>query len=267
MNVDWTTLSSLITQLESGEHVNPSSDSERQCFQLIHNLDAVSGRMHGSTTSKKYVRNEIWSLINYLSSPSWYITLSPADIQHPICIYFANSDNKFTPNLPGYDDRLRTVCQNPVAGARFFHFMVKTFLEDILAVKSPDKTGFYSPTSRYHGMVEQQGRLTLHLHMLLWIKGNLNPEDMRTKILAETLVWRQKLIDWLEHCHTGGFINGTHSDVSDRIGNIRKGANYTDPTTTLPVPPPDTCKYHVDNSACHGFTNPCGYPGTGLGLT
>ena len=250
MNVDWVILDELTKRLEAGEHiqVDSQSDSEKQCFRLLQDLDAISGRMHGSTTSKKYMRNEIWSLTNYLGSPSWYITLSPADIQHPICVYFAGSKEKFSPDMrPSYDDRIRLVCQNPVAGARFFHFMVRTFLEDVLGINNKNQPGYYGPTSGYYGTVEQQGRLTLHLHMLLWIEGNLNPEDMRKRILDEDSVWRKKVIDWLERCHMGEFVNGTHADVSERIGELKKGTSYIDPTTMLPVPPPDPCPKHVDN--------------------
>jgi len=257
MNVDWTTLGSLTTRLEAGEHVHTQTDAEKQCFQLIHDLDAISGRMHGSTTSKKYMCSEIWSLINHLGSPSWYITLSPADIQHPICIYFADTGDKFTPEVPSYDARTRLVCQNPVAGARFFHFMVQTFLEDVLGVNKLDQPGFYGPTSGYYGTVEQQGRLTLHLHMLLWIKGNLNPEDMRARILSENSVWCQKVIDWLEHCHVGDFVTGMHADVSERIGKSKEDANYVDLTMTLLVPPPDSCKKHAGGEVddrCRGCT-------------
>ncbi len=73
--------------------------------------------MHGSTTSKKYMRSEIWSLINVLGAPYWYITLLPADIHHPICIYYADSKTKFKPDLLPYDTQIRSVCKNPVAGA------------------------------------------------------------------------------------------------------------------------------------------------------
>ena len=134
MNIDRTTLNELMQQMEASEHVSPKTEAEKTCFQIIHDLDAISGKMHGSTTSKKYMRSDIWSLINYLGSPSWYITLSPADIQHSICIYFADTKETFMPTLPTYDERARLVCQNPVAGARFFDFMVCTFLEDILGV-------------------------------------------------------------------------------------------------------------------------------------
>ena len=246
MNIDWTTLDELTRRMEAGEHVAPKNEAEKSCFQIIHDLDAVSGKMHGSTTSKKYMRSEIWSLINYLGSPSWYITLSPADIQHPICIYFADTKEKFMPTLPAYDERARLVCQNPVAGARFFDFMICTFLEDVLGVRpgADRREGFYGHTSGYYGTVEQQGRLTLHLHMLLWIAGNINPEDLRAKILEESSVWRQNLIRWLERCHSGDFLTGTHAEVSSRAEQLKEDQNYVDPTQTLPIPPPPPCQTH-----------------------
>ena len=109
-------------------HISNQTDSEKQCFRLLHDLDAISGKMHGSTISKKYMHSKIWSLTNHLGSPLWYITLSPADIQHPICIYFADTKETFTPEMLDYDVWIRLVCQNPVAGARFFPFMVPAFL-------------------------------------------------------------------------------------------------------------------------------------------
>jgi hypothetical protein len=103
-NINWTIFDELTKQLEAGEHgISAKTDLEKQCFQLLQDLDAISGRMHGSTTSKKYMCNKIWSLTNHLGLPSWYITLLPADIQHLICVYFADTNEKFTPQLPGYE--------------------------------------------------------------------------------------------------------------------------------------------------------------------
>jgi hypothetical protein len=50
------------------------------------------------------MRNEIWSLIASQGAPSWYITLSPADINHPICLYLADSDETFKPTIKAYDE-------------------------------------------------------------------------------------------------------------------------------------------------------------------
>ena len=248
MKTDRNTLDDLIKRMETGESVTPKTENEKNCFKLIQDLDAISGKMHGSTTTKKFMRNEIWSLVNHLGAPSLYITLSPADIQHPICIYFADTKEKFNPALIAYDERARLVCQNPVAGARFFDFMVQMFLTDVLGVQADNREGFYGPTSGYYGTVEQQGRLTLHMHMLLWIAGNLNPDEMRTKILNEDSAWRKSLLNWLEKCHSGDFLSGTHADVSAHCEQLRENESYMDPTQTLPVPPPPLCKLHPENS-------------------
>ena len=119
-------------RMAAGDHVEPSNPAEQICFDLIKDLDGVAGRVKGSVTSKKYMRNEIWSLINFLGAPSWYITLSPADIQHPICIYYAGTQTEFRPTITPYDAQMRSVCENPVDGARFFHFMVEIFITDVL---------------------------------------------------------------------------------------------------------------------------------------
>jgi Helitron helicase-like domain at N-terminus len=122
LNIHRPTLDVLTKRLEAGEHINPQTDAEKACFQIINDLDAVSGKMHGSTMSKKYMRSEIWSLINFLGAPYWYITLSPADIMHPICVYFSDSKEEFRPDvLSPYDERIRLVCKNPV-----------TFISDVL---------------------------------------------------------------------------------------------------------------------------------------
>ena len=55
--------------------------------------------MKGSITSKKHMQNEIWLMISHFRAPSWFITLSPADNRHPICLYYADKDIEFKPEL------------------------------------------------------------------------------------------------------------------------------------------------------------------------
>ena len=38
------------------------------------------------------------------------------------------------PDLMPYNERLQSICQNPVAGARFFHFVVTVFIKHVLGV-------------------------------------------------------------------------------------------------------------------------------------
>jgi hypothetical protein len=49
------------------------------------------------------MRNEVWSLIAFKGAPSWFITFSPVDNNHPLCLYFADDKIYFTPILDPYD--------------------------------------------------------------------------------------------------------------------------------------------------------------------
>jgi len=97
--LDKDVLSDVTKRLANGENVCPATDQEKACFEVLQVLDHISGHVKGSLTSKKYMRNEIWSLISFLGAPSWFITLSPADNQHPICLYFADTGETFSPEI------------------------------------------------------------------------------------------------------------------------------------------------------------------------
>ncbi len=243
MNLDQNVLAEIIEKMQNGEHIKPVTESEKACFQVLNDLDHVSGKVNGSVTSKKYMRNEIWSLIAAKGAPMWYITLSPADIQHPICLYYADTKEEFRPDLLlPYDERHRLICKNPVAGARFFHFMIQTFISDVLGVDSVHR-GLYGDTNAYYGTVEQQGRLALHLHMLLWLKGALRPEEIRKRLLDPNSDFRKKMINWLESVHTGDFQTGSLDEVAEQVKKNSADKSYKDPTQTLPEPPQDDSDY------------------------
>src|ERR1700690_1057949 len=227
--------------MAEGETVKPETQEEKDCFQVIRDLDYVGGNVSGSTTSKKYMRNEIWSLISSQGAPSWYITLSPADINHPICLYFADTDEKFSPTIKAHDDRKKLIGKNPVAGARFFHFMIELFIKHVLGVDT-DHPGVYGNTSAYYGTVEQQGRLTLHLHILLWIWGCLSPQEIRRHIMDPTLDFQRRLVEYLESTHVGEFLTGRQEEVLSNVAKASEANDYSDPTLTLPDKPPKCCK-------------------------
>ena len=102
------------------------------------------------------MKNEIWSLIDIKGAPSWYITLSPADNKHLICMYYADTKETFEPTIYSRSERENLIANNPVASARFFHFMMENFIKHVLGVGT-DHPGLYGKTSAYYGTVEQQG--------------------------------------------------------------------------------------------------------------
>ncbi|KAE9409075.1 hypothetical protein BT96DRAFT_953838 [Gymnopus androsaceus JB14] len=133
LNVD--VLNFIIRCLESGEHVVPSTEEEKKCYRLINDIDGVSGKVEGSTTSKKQMCNKVWALIAKLGSPSWFITMSPADVKHPLCLHFSDTNEEYHPDIILPEDiRKQLIAQNPIAAARFFHVICEAFIKHVLGV-------------------------------------------------------------------------------------------------------------------------------------
>ncbi|KAJ7130121.1 hypothetical protein C8R43DRAFT_835351, partial [Mycena crocata] len=60
--------------------------------------------------------------------------------------------------------------------------------------------GILGVVNAYYGCVEAQGRGTLHCHMLIWVEGGLNPNEIKAKALENggNLEFQQRLITFLE---------------------------------------------------------------------
>ena len=67
-SLDHNILKAISDKLSKGEHFTPSTSEEKKCFQLLNDLDHVGGFVKGSITSKKHMRNEIWSMISQLGA-------------------------------------------------------------------------------------------------------------------------------------------------------------------------------------------------------
>ncbi|KAF7964763.1 hypothetical protein HWV62_3250 [Athelia sp. TMB] len=249
MRLDTGVLEDLAKRLSNGERVKPANEQEKLCFDVLSDLDHVGGHVQGSLTSKKYMRSEIWSLISYLGAPSWFITFAPADVRHPICLYYANTKETFSPEMPASDVCDRLIANNPVAGARFFHFVVQLFIKHVLGVDQ-NHDGLYGETAGYYGTVEQQGRLTLHLHLLLWIKGSPTPQEIRDKIIDPNSDFQRRMVEYLESLCVGQFLQGTKPEVIDRVHETETQDGYEKPVHLLPDAPPPACDKLCDRCQC-----------------
>ncbi|THU85216.1 hypothetical protein K435DRAFT_685978, partial [Dendrothele bispora CBS 962.96] len=61
--------------------------------------------------------------------------------------------------------------------------------------------GVLGHVTSYYGCVEAQGRGTLHCHMLIWVEGSLNPNELKAKVLANdqsSREFQQRLINFLD---------------------------------------------------------------------
>lgn len=170
-------------------------------------------------------------------APSWFITFAPADINHRICLYYDEKELTYCPKIMDYDQCPRLIASNPVAGARFFHFMVELFIKHVLRCDKGTH-GLYGHTSSYYDTVEQQGRLTLHMHMLVWIKNAMTPQEICENIMDSSSTFQVQMVQYLESLHKGEFIDNTMLGVQEMIQTkTEQTPDCVPPTETLPEAP------------------------------
>ncbi|TFK23757.1 hypothetical protein FA15DRAFT_681014 [Coprinopsis marcescibilis] len=149
-DIDPATLSKIASHLKEGGRYQPQNDQEKHCFKLMEQIEYVGGHVDGSLARRKYQRNELWSLISFDGAPSWFVTFSPADNRHPLCIFWSSEEDVFQPDLKlSASARERLITSNPVACARFFHYLVELFLTHILCWDQPHKGVFGRPKAYY----------------------------------------------------------------------------------------------------------------------
>ena len=82
-----------------------------------------------------------------------------------------------------------------------------------------------------------------------YIRGFTGPRESKSfGTLYPFLEWNHSvqcsasMCKYLESCHSGEFITGSHAEVSKILEEERTKEGYVDPTQTLPDPPPSKCR-------------------------
>ena len=162
---------------------------------LLNQIKAIGGKVMGSAHSRSALRSQIHALIFNQGLPSIFLTINPADINSRVALYFAgvnlDLDAIIPTNLPTTYERAEIIASHPVATAKFFHRLITTVLETMIAGEK-----VLGPVKAYFGTVENQGRGSLHLHMLIWLDHDYTPAQLREKIKDEQ--FRNNLKDYLE---------------------------------------------------------------------
>ncbi|KAJ3843073.1 hypothetical protein F5878DRAFT_506438, partial [Lentinula raphanica] len=95
---------------------------------------------------------------------------------------------------------------------------MNAFINSILGYK-PSQTdngsGILGHVSGYYGCVEAQGRGTLHCHMLIWVVGGLNPDEIKQCVQCDDgVAFRERLIAFLDDTISSSIIPDPIPDQS-----------------------------------------------------
>ena len=189
----------------SKEEIDRKPYSNAGIRLLRKNLRAVRTRIQGTDESRLSMRSKVWSTVLLFNPPSLWITINPADTQDPIAQVIAGADidlDKFCRmSGPNSQDRAITMAQDPYAAAKFFHSIIRILLETVFGISKTKysihrKEGAYGTVQAYLGTVEAQGRGSLHMHMLVWLKDAPTAKVMQLALQHDQ--FRQRVVDFIK---------------------------------------------------------------------
>ncbi len=156
--------------------------------------------------SRKSLQSKIWSTNLAFNPPSLWITINPSDTYDPIAQVLAGAnidlDHFLNSAGPLAKDQGQNMASDPFAATEYFHLIITVILEELFGIKAAmtgasvcRKDGIFGQVNAYIGAVESQGRGTLHLHILLWLRGSPSSKVMMAALLSEA--FRDKMKEFI----------------------------------------------------------------------
>ena len=189
---------------------------------LREQLTAVRTKVKGTDESRHHVRSKIWGTNLIFNPPTLWVTISPSDTQDPIAQVFAGVEidlDRFCNTAgPNNNQRASNVTEDPFASAKYFHFIVKCVLEILFGITKKSngrvhrEDGIFGKVQSYVGTVEAQGRGTLHLHILLWLKDAPTAEEMKTALKSD--LFRQKILTFIRSSIRASIGDLSHEQIT-----------------------------------------------------
>ncbi|PPQ67617.1 hypothetical protein CVT26_006827 [Gymnopilus dilepis] len=225
--IDPAELRRLSTLMEQDPSFKAVDAEQIRILRILRSITMTTRSLPGSDGYKANMRRQIRSIINAKGAPTLFVTLNPSDVDHPIVRLFGGEDidvaELYNGNMQEMDAWRRKVyaARNPAASAKFFDLMVQTFIKIILK-HGTGQRGLYGVCEAYFGAVEAQGKGTLHIHMLIWLRGHPSPEILRERLMASEQ-YRVAFIQWAESIISNEFpvISGRAEDEPSRVKRIR----------------------------------------------
>jgi hypothetical protein len=197
--------------------------------KLIKHVRSMSGRVIGSDQSRAKYRGQIYGTTITENPPNIWTTWNINDIDEPMFHVLAGEEitmDRFNATFgPNPTRRSELVAANPMLAAEVFHFMVNSLLQHLMGIDASGRTGIkrrkgiLGEVHAYFGVIEAQGRGTLHLHMLMWLENGPTFHEMQD--LLHSPEFREKVRNFID-------INiCAHLDpfTSDMINDISKEAH------------------------------------------
>jgi hypothetical protein len=170
---------------------------------LLQCLDLVGGFVMGSEHSRRRMQQEIMALMQRHNLPDFFITLNPGDLHSRLVLNFHGLKIDLESQFPGTEipslvERARIAANDPVACAKAFHCIITAILNDVLGYNTPEG-GVLGHVKAYYGTVEETGKGTLHMHLLLWMFGGKNGRQV-WPMIEQDPEFSDQVLEYMSQC-------------------------------------------------------------------
>jgi len=160
-------------------------------------IEIVAARVPNSFAEKQEMRLHLRGLFIEYGLAAFWLTINPSDMRDPLVLKLAGvAISREGLKRANAAFHRKTAKMNPAAIAVFFDKVCTGVLEALIR-PAGGETGILGEVSTYFGAVETNGRGMLHLHCLVWLAGNLDFFDLRSKMLNDPEFARQ-MVDYLD---------------------------------------------------------------------
>ena len=127
--------------------------------------------IRGSPPYYQHTFYDLLAIIRQLGTPTWFFTLSAADLKRPDMIqsiakqYGVHHSDDEVATL-SFDEKSNWLKRNPVTAARHFHYRLSTLFQEFL--RSTSKP--FGEIIDYAIRIEFQARGSPHAHCVIWVK-------------------------------------------------------------------------------------------------
>jgi hypothetical protein len=175
--------------------------------QLLRSLSLYGYRQPMSRELRLSMRRKVKSLIVRHGVPAIWFTLNPNDITNPVKLRLAayrtreaEEAEDFLTTLDMSYKRARLAVSDPLSSALFFHREISMFFKYYVRVGEESVFGLIN---EYFGAVETNERGSLHIHGLLWLKGNIGLASILKDVGGEEqALYRERVIRYVDSVFT-----------------------------------------------------------------
>jgi DNA replication protein DnaC len=175
----YTNAAGSLTKADLMQHATANREDtfvNEQCFQFMRN-------MRGTLAYWNKCKRDLFSMINMLGAPTWFLTFSADEVGWIECIMCAGrmtreeAEELARTDLT-FDIRRRIVADNPDLVAQYFQHRFDRFFHLILTPSDAPPLG---KIIDFFWRIEFQRRGSPHVHMVVWVEGAPVLEKERDK--------------------------------------------------------------------------------------